>query len=93
MNLIALPLFNSTRNFSRNLQLFEACNHMPTPEHPAVKAWLSGNIESTGRSIPLDIQKDATNVLSETGIDLRAFNDTLASIQRNASSARRPGNY
>lgn len=36
----ALPLFNPTVNFCRNLELFEACGYQPTRDHPVVQEWL-----------------------------------------------------
>lgn len=37
----ALPLFNPTVNFSRNLELYDACGYQPTRDHPVVQEWLS----------------------------------------------------
>ncbi|KAI0321967.1 protein-tyrosine phosphatase-like protein [Amylostereum chailletii] len=37
----ALPLFNRTVNFTQHLEVFAACNHNPTAEHPVLRAWLS----------------------------------------------------
>ncbi|KAA1466633.1 phosphatases II [Dentipellis sp. KUC8613] len=38
--LATLPLFNRTMNFSKQLELFGACNYSPRLDHPAVQAWL-----------------------------------------------------
>ncbi|KAF5364171.1 hypothetical protein D9756_000122 [Leucocoprinus leucothites] len=39
----ALPLFNPTVNFSRNLELYDACGYQPTRSHPVVREWLSSD--------------------------------------------------
>lgn len=36
-----LPLFERTPNFTRHLELFEACAHNPTLESPALRHWLA----------------------------------------------------
>lgn len=38
-----LPLFNPTVNFSRNLELYDACGHLPTKDHPVVQEWVSSD--------------------------------------------------
>lgn len=38
-----LPLFNPTVNFSRNLELYDACGHLPTKNHPVVQEWVSSD--------------------------------------------------
>ncbi|THH10128.1 hypothetical protein EW145_g1543 [Phellinidium pouzarii] len=42
----ALPLFNPTKSFLKQLELFHACEYNPTPEHPLVRAWLTCSSES-----------------------------------------------
>lgn len=37
----ALPLFNVTRTFVAQLELFRACGYRPTADHPCVSAWIS----------------------------------------------------
>ncbi|KAJ3574685.1 hypothetical protein NP233_g1586 [Leucocoprinus birnbaumii] len=39
----ALPLFNPTVNFSRNLELYDACGYQPTRNHPVVREWLASD--------------------------------------------------
>lgn len=39
---VALPLFSPAALFHRHLELFHETGHAPTPEHPLVKAWVSG---------------------------------------------------
>jgi len=41
-----LPLFNPTVNFSRNLELYDACGYQPTRNHAVVQEWLSDRPES-----------------------------------------------
>ncbi|KAF4575458.1 hypothetical protein EYR40_004804 [Pleurotus pulmonarius] len=92
----ALPLFNPTANFSKHLELFDACRYHPTAEHPLVRAW-SGNDKLKTRKAssptrsgdPKDLNTNATALsaaaacmLSETGFDMAAFGETLAKIQR-----------
>ncbi|KIL58965.1 hypothetical protein M378DRAFT_27261 [Amanita muscaria Koide BX008] len=36
----ALPLFNATRNLSRQLELFAVCGHKPTRDHYLVQSWI-----------------------------------------------------
>ncbi|CAA7259408.1 unnamed protein product [Cyclocybe aegerita] len=77
----ALPLFNPTQNFSRNLELFHACGYHPTPNHPVVKGHPASHNRSSSDSKTKDLGKAATNILSETTLDLSAFGDALRSIQ------------
>lgn len=37
----ALPLFNVTRTFVAQLELFRACDYNPTPNHPSISAWIA----------------------------------------------------
>ncbi|KDQ29856.1 hypothetical protein PLEOSDRAFT_1096743 [Pleurotus ostreatus PC15] len=92
----SLPLFNPTANFSKHLELFNACRYHPTAEHPLVRAW-SGNDKLKSRKAssptrsgdPKDLNTNASALsaaaacmLSETGFDMAAFGETLAKIQR-----------
>ncbi|KAF9449058.1 DSPc-domain-containing protein [Macrolepiota fuliginosa MF-IS2] len=43
-----LPLFNPTVNFSRNLELYDACGYQPTKNHAVVQEWLSSNGPESG---------------------------------------------
>lgn len=36
----ALPLFNVTRTFVAQLELFRACGYKPTADHPSISAWI-----------------------------------------------------
>lgn len=36
----ALPLFNVTRTFVAQLELFRACGYRPTADHPSISAWI-----------------------------------------------------
>lgn len=37
----ALPLFNVTRTFVAQLELFRACGYRPTADHPSISAWIA----------------------------------------------------
>jgi len=39
----SLLLFEPTLNFTRHLELFDACAYAPTIDHPAVKQWMSSS--------------------------------------------------
>jgi len=90
----ALPLFNRTRNFSKQLDLFSACSYRPTAEHPVVKAYMkevygTGSVGSTATSGPNSakvsaaaISAIANHILGGSGFDTSAFNETLAGIQQ-----------
>ncbi|KAJ8517744.1 hypothetical protein ONZ45_g5119 [Pleurotus djamor] len=88
----ALPLFNPTARFSRHLDLFHACKYHPTTDHPLVKEWVSSNRSQTRRSssprrydnnaAATTLSAVATSMLCETGLDMAAFGETLARIQR-----------
>jgi len=79
--LTALPLFNRTHNFSRQLELFDACRYSPTSDHPLVKEWAGppkGTAISDINTSATAVNATAACVLSETGLDTNAFGDTLA---------------
>ncbi|TFK46990.1 phosphatases II [Heliocybe sulcata] len=88
----ALPLFNRTRNFSKQLELFAACSYRPTPDHPAMKAYLKETGGHKHASLAVDastakagaaaISAIATEILGGHGLDAAAFNQTMASIQQ-----------
>ncbi|KAF9070421.1 protein-tyrosine phosphatase-like protein [Rhodocollybia butyracea] len=83
-----LPLFHHTSNFTEQLELLDACAGVPTPDHPLVSKWLS-KLESGGTSgwssrrgssteaMATALNKTAMNLLSETGLDLSTFSETL----------------
>jgi len=84
----ALPLFHRTSNFTRQLELFDACSYAPTPDHPLVKEWLSSGGASgwtsrrgSSNEMVAALSATAMNVLSETGLDSKAFGDTLHKLQ------------
>lgn len=84
----ALPLFSAPANFIRHLEAFASCECSPTTEHPVVKTWTGlpsapyqrerAKVNITSVST---MTATASALLSETGIDLGAFGDTLAAIQ------------
>ncbi|KAG6908359.1 hypothetical protein DXG01_005177 [Tephrocybe rancida] len=77
----ALPLFNPTKSFSRHLELFEACQYHPSLDSPLVQDWVAS--ETSPTPTPMSgISGIAASVMSETGIDMSAFGDALAAIQR-----------
>ncbi|KAJ6630300.1 protein-tyrosine phosphatase-like protein [Mycena sp. CBHHK59/15] len=86
----ALPLFDPTRNFTRDLELFHACKYKPVPGHPAITTHcgppsVSWNLASPDAKLRADaILSTAASVMSETGIDMRAFGDALIAIQQKA---------
>ncbi|KAG2339355.1 phosphatases II [Suillus weaverae] len=59
----ALPLYNPTDNFYRHLDLFTACNYVPTPNNPLVHAWISGGTQAGKPSLR---QKSATTTKNPT---------------------------
>ncbi|KAF7353852.1 Phosphatases II [Mycena venus] len=99
----ALPLFDPTSNFTRALNLFAACKCKPTLDHPAIAAHRVPTARSNGylphaasRGPSLQsaaacntelLTRTAAAVMSETGIDMSAFSDTLVAIQQKASMA------
>ncbi|KAF9463677.1 protein-tyrosine phosphatase-like protein [Collybia nuda] len=79
-----LPLFNPTRSFSRHLELYELCGRNPTLKHPVVKDWIASEKPRNyikGPSKRTSLCTTAADVLSETGIDMTAFGNTLTAIQ------------
>ncbi|KAL0950401.1 hypothetical protein HGRIS_010359 [Hohenbuehelia grisea] len=96
----ALPLFNATSSFTRNLTLFETCEYAPTSNHPCIlKEWgipsnITGTRSVTNKADMLDMNTNAValsaaaaSLLSETGFDMTAFGDALAHIQKTRSVA------
>jgi len=83
--LTALPLFNRTHNFSRQLELFDTCRYSPTSDHPLVKEWAGppkGTATSDINTSATAVNAGAAYVLSETGLDMNAFGDALAATQK-----------
>ncbi|KAG6823006.1 hypothetical protein H0H92_011749, partial [Tricholoma furcatifolium] len=70
-----LPLFNTTKSFSRHLELFNACACNPTLENPLVQEWIACETSPTptphsGLHDITNIRGIAADVMSETGFDL-----------------------
>ncbi|KZP09985.1 phosphatases II [Athelia psychrophila] len=89
-----LPLFERTPNFTRHLELFEACAYNPTPESPALRHWLAypGTPSDTaamqnaaarilaGSDSPRFSGRESPHPIGRT-FDLSAFNKALEDIQ------------
>ncbi|GAW00049.1 dual specificity [Lentinula edodes] len=93
----ALPLFNRTSNFTRQLELFDACSFAPTSDHPLVKEWLNSGASSGWNSrrgssnssdVAAALSATALNVLSDTGIDCKAFDFNPLKFKVNAHDVR-----
>ncbi|KAJ4464627.1 protein-tyrosine phosphatase-like protein [Lentinula edodes] len=93
----ALPLFNRTSNFTRQLELFDACSFAPTSDHPLVKEWLNSGASSGWNSrrgssnssdVAAALSATALNVLSDTGIDCKAFGETLHKLQSTSRTSK-----
>ncbi|KAI5120317.1 hypothetical protein M0805_000377 [Coniferiporia weirii] len=61
----ALPLFNPTKSFLKQLELYHACGCQPVPEHPAVRTWLASS--GSGSGVPKSIPKLNSGVSSSSG--------------------------
>ena len=55
-----LPLFNPTVNFSRNLELYDACGHLPTKNHPIVQEWVSSDRPENRYTNPRNVEPSST---------------------------------
>ncbi|GLB34384.1 putative dual specificity phosphatase, catalytic domain [Lyophyllum shimeji] len=80
----ALPLFNPTKSFSRHLELFEACKYRPTSDHPLVKEWVASGTSPTPSPVsglPNTLGSIAEDIMGETALDMKAFDDALVAIQ------------
>ncbi|KAF5369718.1 hypothetical protein D9615_010155 [Tricholomella constricta] len=83
----ALPLFNPTKSFFRHLELFDACNYNPTAENQLVKRWGGASVVShptftPASGIKASVEAIAIDIMSETGLDVKAFGEALSVIQR-----------
>lgn len=70
----ALPLYNPTDTFYRHLDLFAACNYVPTPNNPLVQAWITGGTQA-GKS---SLKKKSTTTTNNTTLSLATTTTTLA---------------
>ncbi|KIK34485.1 hypothetical protein CY34DRAFT_97914 [Suillus luteus UH-Slu-Lm8-n1] len=70
----ALPLYNPTDTFYRHLDLFAACNYVPTPNNPLVQAWITGGTQA-GKS---SLKKKSTTTTNTTTLSLATTTTTLA---------------
>jgi dual specificity phosphatase 12 len=94
----ALPLFNRTSNFTRQLELFDTCSYAPTYDHPLVEEWLNTEAASgwtsrrgsTSESMTDALSATAINILSDTGLDSKAFTETLQKLQNNPGGSPKP---
>ncbi|KAF9235227.1 protein-tyrosine phosphatase-like protein [Melanogaster broomeanus] len=93
----ALPLYNPTVVFYRHLELFAACHHNPTINHPVVQAWLAEQSAGPPKKISTKALKIttitnppsrttatcafATSKSSDATFDLTAMNEALARYQ------------
>ncbi|KAJ3857924.1 protein-tyrosine phosphatase-like protein [Lentinula lateritia] len=93
----ALPLFNRTSNFTKQLELFNTCSFAPTSDHPLVKEWLNSGASSGWNSrrgssnssdVAAALSATALNVLSDTGIDCKAFGETLHKLQSTSRTSK-----
>ncbi|KXN88981.1 hypothetical protein AN958_06443 [Leucoagaricus sp. SymC.cos] len=71
----ALPLFNPTVNFSRNLELYDACGCLPTRDHPVVREWLS----SDGPEVRFNGTPSSPSSSSESGYPRRPSGSIITS--------------
>ncbi|KAF9262197.1 phosphatases II [Marasmius fiardii PR-910] len=84
----ALPLFNRTSNFTRHLELFDACAYIPAADHPLVLEW-------TGQRSPLSsaaCHKQVASILtelSEKKLDINEFENALQNIRISHAEGRR----
>lgn len=91
----ALPLFNRTRNFTKQLELFAACLYRPTSDHPAVRAYLGeiGGHRHSGSNSSLSKDSSAAkagaaainalaNEILGSRFDAAGFNETMARVQQ-----------
>ncbi|KAJ8595799.1 phosphatases II [Rhizopogon salebrosus TDB-379] len=93
----ALPLYDPTDNFFRHLELFAACNYVPTPTHPLVQAWISGGTQagkpsslktqsSSGSSTATLATTTMTNATEPKVFDFAALSEVLARLQSTSTS-------
>ncbi|EPQ58862.1 hypothetical protein GLOTRDRAFT_34445 [Gloeophyllum trabeum ATCC 11539] len=91
----ALPLFNRTRNFTKQLELFAACLYRPTSDHPAVRAYLGeiGGHRHSGSNSSLSKDSSAAkagaaainalaNEILGSRFDAAGFNERMARVQQ-----------
>ncbi|KAG1807312.1 protein-tyrosine phosphatase-like protein [Suillus subaureus] len=93
-----LPLYNPTDTFYRHLDLFAACNYVPTPNNPLVQAWISGGTQAGKPSLnkkSTTMTKNATLSLATTTMtlatepkvfDFAALSEVLARFQSTSTS-------
>ncbi|KJA17715.1 hypothetical protein HYPSUDRAFT_1004786 [Hypholoma sublateritium FD-334 SS-4] len=86
-----LPLFNSTRTFIRTLDLFQACGCQPTLNNPALVVARDGlRRRQELADIPKsssELQKTASSIIHDTGLDMKAFGEALTSISKSTSTS------
>jgi len=94
----SLPLFEPTPNFTRHLELFDACAYAPTIEHPAVRQWVSSADASVPTISSVALNTAVSRILAGTEspsssgresphptgrtFDMSAFSEALARIQK-----------
>ncbi|KAF5322269.1 hypothetical protein D9619_000122 [Psilocybe cf. subviscida] len=82
----ALPLFNPTRNFTRHLEVFQACAYAPKASNLAVRDFIASEKTpksqiGAGTSMPTRVTENLRkSLLGETQLDLHAFGDTLKPV-------------
>ncbi|KAJ3787848.1 protein-tyrosine phosphatase-like protein [Lentinula aff. detonsa] len=95
----ALPLFNRSSNFTRQLELFDACSFAPTSDHPLIEEWLNSGASSGWNSrrgssnsteVAAALSATALSILSDTGLDGKAFGDTLHRLQSSPRMSKSP---
>ncbi|KAJ3754508.1 protein-tyrosine phosphatase-like protein [Lentinula raphanica] len=93
----ALPLFNRTTNFTRQLELFHACSFAPTADIPLVDEWLNSGASSgwnsrrgssTSAEAAAALSATALSILSDTGLDGTAFGETLRKLQSSPRTSK-----
>ncbi|KAG1836007.1 protein-tyrosine phosphatase-like protein [Suillus subalutaceus] len=94
----ALPLYNPTDNFYRHLDLFAACNYVPTPNNPLVQAWISGGTQAgkpslnkksatTTKNATLSLATTTLTLATESKVfDFAALSEVLARFQSTSTS-------
>ncbi|KAL0577895.1 hypothetical protein V5O48_004090 [Marasmius crinis-equi] len=81
----ALPLFNRTSNFTRHLELFDACGYAPTSNHPLVQEWTGKRLSATNATgCHVEISSILTE-LSETKLDIGGYEMALQKIKISGS--------
>ncbi|KAJ8093301.1 hypothetical protein PM082_020787 [Marasmius tenuissimus] len=70
----ALPLFNRTSNFTRHLELFDACGYAPSSTHPLVQEWTGKRSSHSNANCHARVSVSSVlSELSQNKLDIGAF--------------------